>query len=158
MNSTIERLLTLHVRDVMSREVVSVSGTKKMPEAADILMSHFISGAPVTDEHGQCVGMLSATDFVRCLADSKDSALNSGEGNGISRDRELRASPAADQVVSHMSALAQTVRADQMLTEAARMMCQNHVHRLVILDAQRRPTGVLTALDIVAAVIGAIEE
>lgn len=158
MNSTIERLLTLRVGDVMSRDVVSIPSTKNMSEAADILMSHFISGAPVTGHQGQCLGMLSATDFVRCLADSKGAAFNSGEGNGTSRDRDPRASPAADQVASHISALVQTVRADQMLTDAARLMCQNHIHRLVALDDRARPSGVLTALDIVAALINAVEE
>ena len=158
MNSTIERLLTLRVGDVMSRNVVSISSTKSMSEAADILMSHFISGAPITGQHGQCLGMLSATDFVRCLADPKDSASNTGQAKGSSSDRDSFRSPAANQVASHMSALVQTVRADQMLTDAARMMCQYHIHRLVALDDRGRPVGVLTALDIVAALIKAVEE
>jgi predicted transcriptional regulator len=57
-----------------------------------------------------------------------------------------------------MSALVQTVGPDRPLTEAARLMCHNHIHRLLVLDAQGRPTGVVTALDIVAALINAVEE
>ncbi|OYV80609.1 MAG: hypothetical protein B7Z73_18960, partial [Planctomycetia bacterium 21-64-5] len=66
--------------------------------------------------------------------------------------------PATDLVASHMSALVQTVAIDQPLTAAARLMCQNHIHRLIALDDQGRPAGVLTSLDIVAALISALEE
>ena len=155
MNSTIERLLSLRVRDVMSRNVVSIAATKSMSEAADALTRHFISGAPVTGQQGQCVGMLSATDFVRCVAGTKDSAP---ERNGSANHRHSCPAPTTDLVASHMSALVQTVRVEQPLTDAARLMCQNHIHRLVALDDQGRPAGVLTSLDIVAALINAVEE
>ena len=159
MNSTIERLLTLRVCDVMSRHVVSIAATKNMSEAADLLTRHFISGAPVTGPQGQCVGMLSATDFVRCVAAAKDSALDlAPERNGCQKHRHACPAPATDLVASHMSALVQSVASGQPLTEAARRMCQNHIHRLVVLDDQGRPTGVLTALDIVAELLNAVEE
>ena len=159
MNSTIERLLTLRVGDVMSRNVVSIAATKNMSEAAEMLTRHFISGAPVTGQQGQCLGMLSATDFVRCVANAKDSASNAAsETNGSQNHRHSCPAPATDLVASHVSALVQTVRAEQPLTTAARLMCQNHIHRLVALDDRGRPIGMLTALDIVAALINAIEE
>ena len=162
MNSTIERLLTLRVCDVMSTNVVSISASKSMTEAAGLLMQHFISGAPVTGPQGQCVGILSATDFVRCIADARENApipKGAGQGqNGAAGRRHSCPAPATDLVASHMSALVLTVRADQPLTEAARLMCQNHIHRLAALDDQGHPAGVLTSLDIVAALINAIEE
>lgn len=159
MNSTIERLLTLRVSDIMSRNVISIAATQTMSEAADVLARHFISGAPVSGRQGQCLGMLSAVDFVRCVADAKRSASNAAaEKNGSQNHRHSCPAPTTDLVASHMSALVQTVRADQPLTAAARLMCQNHIHRLVALDDQGRAIGVLTALDIVAALINAIEE
>lgn len=158
MNSTIERLLTLRVSDVMSTNVVSIPATKNMTEAAGALMQHFISGTPVTGQQGQCVGMLSAIDFVRCVADAPIPQGKLLEKNGATDRRHLCPAPATDLVASHMSALVQTVRTDQPLTEAARLMCQNHFHRLVALDDQGRPAGMLTSLDIVAAMINAIEE
>jgi predicted transcriptional regulator len=162
MNSTIERLLTLRVSDVMSRNVVSIAATKSMANAAEILTQHFISGAPVIGHQGQCVGILSATDFVRCVANSQENRSTSNDQiekrNGVAASRHACPAPATDLVASHMSALVQTVNIDQPLTEAARLMCQNHIHRVVDLDAQGRPAGVLTSLDMVAALINAIEE
>lgn len=159
MNSTIERLLTLRLRDVMSRQVVSIAATKNISEAAELLTRHFISGVPVTGTQGQCVGILSATDFVRCVAGAKDSTPEAApEKNGSRNHRHACPAPATDLVASHMSALVQSVANEQPLTGAARRMCQNHIHRLVVLDDQGRPSGVLTALDIVAALLSAVEE
>lgn|SRR5487761_152232 len=162
MNSAIERLLTLRVSDVISRSVVSVASTKTMAEAAAVLAQNFISGVPVTDRQGKCVGILSATDFVRCVANSHENSSGTETAGGGQGGTAVRANscpaPAADLVASHMSALVQTVRSDQSLTAAARLMCQNHIHRLVALDDQGRPAGVITSLDIVAALINAIEE
>ena len=159
MNSAIERLLSLRVCDVMSRNVVSIAATKNMSEAAGVLTQHFISGAPVVGQQGQCVGMLSAIDFVRCVAENGDPTLHRDREQNGSRDRGHSCpAPATDAVASHMSALVQTVQTNQSLTDAARLMCQNHIHRLVALDEQGRPVGVITSLDIVAALINAIEE
>ncbi|HQU41164.1 MAG TPA: CBS domain-containing protein [Pirellulales bacterium] len=153
MNSAIERLLTLRVSDVMSRNVVSVAANKSMAEAATVLTQQFISGAPVVGNHNQCVGILSAIDFVRSIANASGASANPAAANGHACQI-----PATDLVASHMSALVQTVAIDQPLTAAARLMCQNHIHRLIALDDQGRPAGVLTSLDIVAALISALEE
>ena len=64
MNSAIERLLSLRVCDVMSSTVVEVSVNASLAEAAALLVDNNVSGAPVVDESGRCVGVLSSTDFV----------------------------------------------------------------------------------------------
>ena len=143
MAAVLDRLQSLRVADVMNRHVIPVSGQQTMSEAAAVFVEHRISGAPVVDEHGRCVGILSATDFV-----------------GRERERAAGAVGAAgDKVVSaHMNAAARTVSAETSLVEAARIMCAQHVHRLPVLDAQDRPRGMITSLDIVAAVVQAVEE
>ena len=42
--------------------------------------------------------------------------------------------------------------------EAARCMCKEHVHRLIVIDSSGAPVGVLTSLDLVSAWVGAVEE
>lgn len=159
MSGTIERLLTLRVNDVMSRKVISIPASTSMSDAADVLAQHFISGAPVTGQQGQCVGMLSATDFVRCVASVKEPSCKPNRlQNSLRVHPHSCPVPATDRVASHMSALLQTVGADQSLTGAARMMCDSHIHRLVVLDDKGHPTGMLTSLDIVAALINVTEE
>ena len=64
MNSAIERLLSLRVTDIMTRRVVTVSPDQKMSEAARLLIEKRVTGAPVVDAEGKCVGILSATDYL----------------------------------------------------------------------------------------------
>ena len=37
-------------------------------------------------------------------------------------------------------------------------MCQQHIHRLIVLDEQDHPVGILSSLDIVAAMVAVFEE
>jgi magnesium transporter len=63
-----------------------------------------------------------------------------------------------DMVSRFMSSGVQTIAAEAGLLEAARIMCATHVHRLPVMDEQHRPCGVVTSLDIVAALVNTVEE
>jgi CBS domain-containing protein len=49
----------------MSRDMVSVSQETPLREAGRLLLLHQISGLPVVEAGGACVGVLSATDILR---------------------------------------------------------------------------------------------
>ena len=49
--------LTLTAQDVMSREVITVPREMPVSEAANILSKAQISGVPVVDERGKCLGV-----------------------------------------------------------------------------------------------------
>jgi CBS-domain-containing membrane protein len=142
MNKAIERLLTLRISDVMSKNVVSLSSRTTMAAAARKLLDYAISGAPVVDERRHCTGVLSAIDFVK-------------QQGGVSMaDRERH----EDLVCHHMTSAVKTIAADQTLLSAARMMCAEHIHRLPVVDEQGRLGGMITSLDIVATLINVIDE
>jgi CBS-domain-containing membrane protein len=128
----------------MSRQVVSVSNHEAMHDAARRMIEHSISGAPVVDERGCCVGVISATDFVRqhngtCVDEDGIKRTLVEEG----RDRPWRIDACRnDLVTDHMSAAAQSIAADKPLLAAARAMCAQHVHRLPVLDANTRPAAI----------------
>ena len=58
-------LLALTAGDVMTRSVVLLPEEMPLREAAHLLRQAQVSGAPVVDEQGRCVGVLSAGDFLR---------------------------------------------------------------------------------------------
>jgi CBS domain-containing protein len=49
----------------MSRDVVTVPREMSLQQAARVLRRAGVSGAPVVDGQGRCVGVLSAADFLR---------------------------------------------------------------------------------------------
>lgn len=163
MNSAIERLLTLRVADVMSTGVTTVSTHATMAEAARLMCEHNIRGLPAVDEQDRCVGILTATDFVirenrarnlEHMSAQDDYRLRPGNGDAAVR---VDYSP-EDRVDKHMTSAVQSIDQNQPMMEAARYMSMQHVHRLVALDESSRPVGIITSLDLVAALIKAVEE
>jgi CBS-domain-containing membrane protein len=163
MNSAIERLMSLRIRDIMSPEVVQVPAHQTMATAAEILRKHEVTGAPVVDEQGRCVGMISGSDFVVREHVRSGSARSSGEVEYV-LVRDVQSEPYhveyvhTDLVSNHMSSAVQTVSTNTTIIEAARVMCGEHIHRLVVLDHAQRPVGVASSLDVIAAVVNAVNE
>jgi CBS-domain-containing membrane protein len=69
MVTTAKALLELTAEEVMSRDVVTVPRTMPLRDAARLLRRADVSGAPVVDERGRCVGVLTAADFLRWAED-----------------------------------------------------------------------------------------
>jgi len=164
MNSAIERLLSLRVGDVMTKQVILVSVHQTMAEAAAKFTEHTISGAPVVDEQGHCVGILGASDFVRRAHGGATASSESPTGGEHALVHESPESAfeiescGEDLVSAHMSPTLQAIPRDATLLQAAREMCALHVHRLPVLDENGHAAGLISSLDIVAALVQAVEE
>jgi len=143
MDIAVDRLMTLKVKDVMTRRVICVVTDQSLSAAAGLFLEKGISGAPVVDELGRCVGMLSAIDYVR-------------RAHVLQSDETLDAS--VDRVAEEMSSGVRSVQPEQTLLTAARIMCEKHVHRLPVLDLDGKPVGLITSMDVVAALVNAIDE
>jgi CBS domain-containing protein len=65
MVTTAKLLFALTAEEVMSREVVTIPRRMTLADAAGLLRRAAITGAPVIDEQGRCVGMLTSADFLR---------------------------------------------------------------------------------------------
>ena len=159
MIATSDRLRTLTVADAMSHNLITISGNSTLSEAADVLCEHRITGAPVVDECGRCVGVISGSDFIHSKAEELDGTnvhhvLSTGTPCGSFCIEEVR----HDLVRSHMTPIVRTVGEHVPLVQAADSMCRDHVHRLIVVDEDGRPCGILTSFDLVATLIGVVEE
>jgi CBS-domain-containing membrane protein len=65
MITTTRSLSDLTAGDLMSRDVITIPAQMSLQEAAQLLRRAEITGAPVVDESGVCIGVLSAVDFLR---------------------------------------------------------------------------------------------
>ena len=159
MTSLTNQLLNRQVAEVMSREVVTVSANATMAEASQVLLERGVSGAPVVNEFGKCVGVLSWTDFARRdqgQSESESLSVCAGEFE-LGRDDHsgvLHIERVVEGFVhQHMSSAIQSIDSQQTLWDAARYLHAEHIHRLIVLDSSTRPVGVLSALDIIGACI-----
>lgn len=55
----------MQVRDVMTRNVISIPADESVLKAVRIMLQNRISGLPVVDENGGLVGMVTEGDFLR---------------------------------------------------------------------------------------------
>jgi CBS domain-containing protein len=125
----------LLVGDVMTLDPIVVRLDASIEEAAGLLHSNGVTGLPVVDGSGELVGVISQTDLVAVM-DSPTGRLIRTQASGL-RVGELMSAPAI------------TVPLAGSLDEAARVMLGSHVHRLVAIDEDGRPVGVLSAIDFV---------
>ena len=164
MECAIDRLLALRVADVMTKHVVHISAWQTMTEVARIFGTDDVSAAPVVDDVGRCIGILSATDFLKrerkCSENERpvfamqNHALVSKEPG---KPFDIEATP-REIVRTHMTPEVHSVEAGISLIVAARVMADQHVHRLPVIDDSGHPVGILSTMDIVASLINAIDE
>ena len=65
-------LVSLTAEDLMSAPVEVISQEMPLRAAARLLTRAYISGAPVVDAQGRCVGVLSAVDFLHWTGKDND--------------------------------------------------------------------------------------
>jgi CBS-domain-containing membrane protein len=149
----LKRPQELLVADVMTRGVAVIPETAAMDEAADILTTRGGSGAPVVDHRGRCIGVLSTADFMRIdVADaSRSKCPDNGDGNG---NRQLP----WNSVQRFMSTPVHSISPAAPMMQAAEQMCAAHIHRLIVLDDRETPVGLVSTLDVVSALVHAVDE
>jgi predicted transcriptional regulator len=156
MTDVKNRLNDLKVSDIMAPRLVTVSSHSSMGEAADVLCEKRISGVPVVDNRGNCIGILSASDFVHSKAEEAE--VGQDYDSALSRRRFLLNDAAShDLVRNHMTPRVKTVDMGVSVLDAARCLCDNHIHRLLVVDGENQPVGILTTLDLISLFVEVIE-
>ncbi|HUG06450.1 MAG TPA: CBS domain-containing protein [Candidatus Limnocylindria bacterium] len=121
------------VRDAMTKATINVHADAPLSEAASLLDTYHVSGLPVVDRDGDLVGVLSQTDLLRARV--IDHLWNVLPGLAV---RHLMTAPAV------------TATEKMPLDEAASLMEERQIHRLVVVsDDGRTPIGVLSVSDLI---------
>jgi CBS domain-containing protein len=191
-------LQALTAADLMSRNVVPLPQEMRLRDAALVLHRARVSGAPVVDEQGRCIGVLSAADFLRwaeqagcgaeeatvpaCPYQTKGRLLTGEEavicvlaeggcplqvtqpttGGRHTTVCTLASDPLRDlgrviedlprdAIRRYMTGEIVTAAAETSLPRLARMMVDSHIHRIIVLDPEQRPLGIVSSTDLLAA-------
>ncbi len=123
------------VGTLMTANPIVIDPDAQIGTAEAMLKTHRVTGLPVVAD-GVLVGVVSHTDIV--VAHS--SAMIGANWERL-RVRHVMTAPA---ITVHVGA---TVRL------AAREMVQRHIHRLVVIDDDGRPVGVVTPLDLLRTLV-----
>ena len=150
------------VADVMSRDLIVVRPETPLQEAIQILAEKHISGLPVVDQADSLVGVISETDLMWQATGATppayimllDSVIYLQNPATYERDLHKALGQTVGEVMTQNPI---TITPDKPLADAARLMHERKIHRLLVLDAGSKLIGILTRGDIVRALAASQE-
>ena len=121
------------VKDIMTKRLVTFRPETNVLEAIDILLKNKISGAPVLDENGNIIGVLSEIDCMETLI--QDSYYHESRGS----------------VSEYMSEKVTTVDAQMGIVDLAEFFVQKYFRRLPVVD-HGKLVGQVSRRDVLKAI------
>ena len=152
MVQSAKTLLSQCAADIMSRNVVMVPREMSLQGAARMLARADVTGAPIVDADGRCIGVLSATDFMHWVEkDTKNGHPNKECMCSAWQIPEGAIEP-HHLVEDYMTKDPVLVGPGVRIVDLARMMMEAHIHRVIVVDmVSQRPIGIVSSMDILAA-------
>lgn len=123
------------LKDLLSRDLHRFSPDMTIADAVALMIDYGISGAPVVDNTGELVGILTSKDCFRA-------ALNASYHQGWT-----------SLVVGFMTTEVKTLDADTDVTTAAQCFLEHEFRRFPVLS-DGRLIGMITRSDILGALAG----
>jgi CBS domain-containing protein len=146
-------------RDVMTRDVVTVTPSTPLADVAQMFSEDSISGAPVVDAQERLVGIVSRTHVLTGLLDERGEATAPALRTllGLPETEEGEAEDGGDlpepegttevTVEDVMVGDPATAAPDTPLAAIARRMAKDRLHRVVVVEGDR-VVGILTSIDV----------
>ena len=157
------------VGEIMSRDVIAVRDDMTLQEVATFLTENQISGAPVEDAEGRLVGVVSLSDVARATSEQSlleperpraeraqvpDYYIRGWERRLTVEEFEAFQVEEPGLLVSEiMTPRIHSVDEGEPVAEAARMMREAHIHR-VLVTRRGKVVGIVTTSDLLGLLTG----
>lgn len=143
----------MQVRDIMTKNVITITPQAKLKEVAKIFKEHRINGVPVVNEKKEVIGIITLTDMLKML---KDIHLLHKEENVAKEILEMKECLIKEKenatVNMKMSPQVWTVEEDSDIDYVLELMCEHNIHTIPVFK-NRLLVGIIGATDIVDACI-----
>lgn len=137
----------LSLKDIMTREVVTIRPGTSLDEAWELLRKHHIRGLPVVDDARRLIGILTIADFLKVTDWRMCHTIRA-------RIRFMFSRHPVSSAAQIMTAPVTVAREDMHLTEAFRIFAEGGINHLPVVNDQGKLVGILTRLDLLAPVYG----
>lgn len=148
--------------DLMNPEVLTVRDDLAIDDLAAFLLDNEISGAPVVDEDGRLVGVVSLADVAAVTAESSEAppglptAGFFSQGFGAASMDELdELEVDVDEeltVADIMNPEIYSVGEDATASEVASLMLDSHIHRVLVLQGEA-VVGIISTSDLLGLLV-----
>ncbi len=121
----------LTAADVMIRSVVTVTESTSLKEVVRLFSERRITGAPVVNDQGELVGVISESDIVR-----KSNSIGAWSPDNAG---QIATKPAV------------TIAPGETLQRICELMSNRRIHRVVVAEG-KNISGIITTMDILKAI------
>jgi CBS domain-containing protein len=144
---------SMRAHEIMSRHIITISADASVAAAVRIMLSHHISGLPVTDAAGKLVGILSESDFLRRVEIGTEKRRGRWLALLVGKEREALdfAQQHGRKVSEIMSPNPITVGEDTSLDQIVQLMESHNVKRFPVMRGEEI-VGMVTRTDFLAAI------
>jgi CBS domain-containing protein len=148
------------VKDVMSKNVITISPEESISDAIEKMAKNNISGLIVVDNN-KVVGVISESDVLKVLGSEFPEIKASANltfsillllESGVKMIREMKKIGKL-KVKDVMSKKVFFVKPEDTILEAARIMSKKDVRRLPVIDEDGKLVGVISRTDILRALV-----
>ena len=144
-------------KDIMTREVITISPETEIAQAAQLLLTNRINGVPVVNDADEMVGILCQSDLIiqqknipiPSLFTLLDGFIPLTSSKKIDREVEKIA---ATKVEDAMTANPVTVNPDTGIEEVAAFMVEKNYHTLPVVDGGKL-VGIVGKEDVLKTLI-----
>lgn len=140
--------------DLMNPEILTVDADMTVRELAAFLVENEISGAPVQDDEGRIVGVVSLVDVAAVHSEGDEDA----QRTGLPFVRGHAGEPDGDggrdslTVADIMTPMVYSVTEDAAVSEVAAAMLKGHLHR-VLVTREDRAIGIISTSDLLGLLV-----
>lgn len=146
----LKRLMeSIKAKDIMVKDVISISPDAPLSEAIDKMSLHGVSGLPVTDDE-RVIGVISEKDILSAFGLQEKNLFEIFsfclKGKIESLNLETY------QVREFMSSPAITVKKDTSLSQIVKLMREKNINRLPVVDREGILKGIISRNDILRVI------
>lgn len=146
----------LTAKDLMNADVLTVCADLSVRELASFLLDNQISGAPVANDDGNLVGVVSMTD-IAAVASKEAGLITEGRNPDFYlRDlaetyseediRTFRIEEPDRRVAEIMTPTVFSIAPHAGVSEVAKLMLEGHLHRVLVVE-NNRTVGIISTSD-----------
>lgn len=143
-------------KDIMTKDVITVTKGMTIEELARLFSRHDISGAPVVDEEGKLTGIVTENDLIKMeqrlhiptVITIFDAVIYLGSSKKFEEDIKRMAAIRVEDIYKKDVV---TVNENTTIQEIATIMCEKNIHHLPVVK-KGKIVGIIGKKDIVKAI------
>jgi CBS domain-containing protein len=155
--SSLNEAAMLQAKDIMTREVITVTEDTAVSEIAKFLLEKRINGLPVLNDQGEVVGVVSNSDLIDqtkklhipTVIALFDAVIYLERVKKFRTDLEKMAGSTAKDICSKNPI---TITPETSVEDLATIMAEKHVHTLPVMQGEKL-VGIVGKMDIIRTMV-----